>query len=186
MHLLPFFQALSVHEKSQESLFFADDAASIAALVADFPGIDQALQKRYRCLTASQINYVLGDTGRSYVIGAGKDFPKAAHSRESFCAKSWDTEDCTYNQWFKDSVSNGNNVVGAIVGGPDLKDKYVDSRANFRSTEIAIDFQATFFSALTGALTIPADFWHDGDISELGAACDATGFKYYNWEGSDE
>ena len=37
--------------------------ASVATSVADFPGAPDFLTTRYGCLAASQLNYILGDTG---------------------------------------------------------------------------------------------------------------------------
>lgn len=162
-------------------MYTAGEAASIAALVADFPGITPELQQRYRCLTASQVNYILGDTGRSFVVGVGEKWPRAPLSREGFCAMSWDVEQCNYNTWFTD-LANPQIVVGAMVAGPNLQDQYIDTRENYQSTEIAIDFQSGLLSALTAAVTMPQEFWRDGDLSDLSASCDATGYRYYNWE----
>lgn len=159
----------------------AGEAASIAALVADFPGIDKALQMRYRCLTASQVNYILGDTGRSFVVGVGKNYPLAPHSREAFCAIDMKAPVCNSRRWNED-VASQQIVVGAMVAGPDLNDDFVDSRQHYQYTEIAIDSQSAFISALTAALTMPGEFWHDGNTSELEQACAAVGFKHYNWD----
>lgn len=157
------------------------EAGSIAALVADFPGIENAMQTRYRCLAASQINYILGDTGRSFVVGVGKNYPKAPHTRDGFCAIDMDEDDCDWGRWSQKS-RNPQVVVGAMVAGPNLKDAYEDTRQNYWSSEIAIDFQAGFVSVLTAALTMPAGFWHNGSLTELEAYCDVVGYKYYNWD----
>lgn len=139
------------------------------------------MQMRYRCFAASQINYILGDTGRSFVVGMGHNFPKAPHTRDGFCAIDMDKVDCNYDRWFQDS-DNPQTVVGAIVAGPNLKDEYADSRENYQSSEIAIDFQTGFVSVLTAALTMPTEFWHNGNLTDLETYCDAVGFKHYNWD----
>lgn len=159
----------------------AGEMSQITAAIADFPGIETALQKRYRCLTASQINYILGDTGRSFVVGVGRNYPKSPHTREGFCAFDMEKYDCNYDRWFRDE-ENPQIVVGAMVAGPTLTDQYEDSRSNYQSTEIAIDFQTAFVSALTAALSLPEEFWHEGDLSELEMACDAIGFRGYDFE----
>jgi Glycosyl hydrolase family 9 len=159
----------------------AGEAASIAALVSDFPGLEETLKTRYRCLTVSQINYILGDSGRSFVVGLGERFPLAPHSREGFCAMDMDPKDCSYNLWFQEDAANPQIVVGAIVAGPNTEDQYQDSRSD-RSSAIAIDFQSSFVSALTAAVTLPEEFWHGGDLGELEQACEAMGFKHYNWD----
>jgi hypothetical protein len=93
-----------------------------------------------------------------------------------------DANDCSYDLWFQEDAANPQIIVGAIVGGPNTEDQYQDSRTNYRSSEIAIDFQSGFISALTAAVTMPAEFWHRGDLGELEQACDAMGFKHYNWD----
>ena len=150
-------------------------------MVADFPGIENAMQMRYRCLAASQINYILGDTGRSFVVGVGENYPKAPHTRDGLCAIDMEKGDCTYDRWSQKTISP-QVCVGAMVAGPTLTDSYEDTRENYRSTEIAIDVQAGFVSVLTAALTMPAEFWHNGSLTELEAYCDVVGYKHYNWD----
>jgi endoglucanase len=159
----------------------AGEAASIAALVADFPGLEEALKTRYRCLTVSQINYILGDSGRSFVVGVGKQFPLAPHSREGFCAMYMDQNECSYGNWY-DDAANPQIIVGAMVAGPNEEDQFVDKRTEEHFSRIAIDFQSGFVSALSAALSMPEEFWHGGDLGELEQACNAMGFKHYNWD----
>ena len=39
-----------------------------------------------------QVGYVLGDTGRSYVVGLGEDFPQQPHHRDSACTLAEDAQ----------------------------------------------------------------------------------------------
>ncbi|KAL8456650.1 hypothetical protein ACS0TY_034767 [Phlomoides rotata] len=41
----------------------------------------------------------------------------------------------SYHSWLKHNGSNPNDLVGALVGGPGLKDQFRDSRYNFAQTE---------------------------------------------------
>ena len=56
---------------------FAGNTAFIASLAAD-AGLKTT---EYQNFAKSQINYMLGDGGRSYVIGFGKNPPNAPHHR---------------------------------------------------------------------------------------------------------
>jgi hypothetical protein len=60
-------------------------ASHVAASIADFPGAPAYMRIRYSCLAVSQLNYILGDTGRSFVVGQGDNWPLQPHSREAFC-----------------------------------------------------------------------------------------------------
>ena len=60
-------------------------AAHIALMYADIKGLspDNALQAR--CYARSQLGYILGDTGRSYVVGVGREPPQQSHHRDASC-----------------------------------------------------------------------------------------------------
>lgn len=47
---------------------------------------------------------------------------------------------------------NGQVINGALVGGPDNEDRYVDSRKNYVQNEVALDYNAGFQAALAGLL----------------------------------
>jgi len=64
-------------------------------------------------LTArAQIRYMLGDAGRSYVVGYGKDPPLRAHHRGASCRPG----DCSSVQQGSPDP-NPNVISGALVGG---------------------------------------------------------------------
>ena len=44
--------------------------------------------------------------------------------------------------------SNANQIVGALVGGPDAQDTYVDERTNYQANEVALDYNAAFIVGL--------------------------------------
>jgi len=95
----------------------------------------------------SQINYILGDTGRSYVCGWGVNPPVKPHHRASSCPSSGP---CGWNEGFNNPGPNYQTLNGAMVGGPDHNDNYVDDRGNFQTNEVATDYNAGFQSALAG------------------------------------
>jgi len=56
---------------------YAANAAMLALLAAK-NGINT---KQYYDFAASQINFMLGDAGRSYVVGFGHNYPQRAHHK---------------------------------------------------------------------------------------------------------
>lgn len=56
---------------------YAANAAMVALLAAK-AGINS---KQYSDFAASQINFMLGDGGRSYVVGFGHNYPQRAHHK---------------------------------------------------------------------------------------------------------
>jgi len=92
-----------------------------------------------------QINYILGDTGRSYVVGFGKNPPQKAHHRAASCPNR--PAPCDWSN--KDNPGpNPQIIYGALVGGPDFNDNYVDDRNNFQMTEVTDDYNAGFQTAV--------------------------------------
>ena len=92
-----------------------------------------------------QIHYILGDTGRSFVVGFGVNPPLRPHHRSSSCpdrpASCGDAQ-----QW--DAAPNPQTLFGALVGGPDANDNYNDARDDYVSNEVATDYNAGFQSAV--------------------------------------
>ncbi|KAH7840150.1 hypothetical protein Vadar_013255 [Vaccinium darrowii] len=93
-------------------------------------------------LAQRQVDYILGTNPMkmSYMVGDAMKFPKKIHHRGSSlpriaihpqhigCGEG-------YYLYFTSNNSNPNRVTGAVVGGPDLDDTYVDSRDNFAEAE---------------------------------------------------
>jgi endoglucanase len=83
-----------------------------------------------------QICYVMGASGRSYVVGFGCNPPKNPHHRGAALARSesgrWDI--------FDSRKVNANEITGAMVGGPNAKDEWVDDRKDYQRNEVAVDF----------------------------------------------
>ncbi len=102
-----------------------------------------------------QINYMLGDSGRSYEIGFGHDYPLRPHHRASSCRDP--PALCGYDVGSHTAPEpNPHELTGALVGGPDLSDHFDDDRSNYESTEVTTDYNAGFQSCLARmALTYP-------------------------------
>ena len=94
----------------------------------------------------SQINYILGDTGRSYIVGFGVDPPNKIYHKESFCPEA--PEQCnSFN-----GIPNRHTLEGALVGGPNDMDRYDDDPWKQQQSSVALDYNAGWTMALLGHL----------------------------------
>ena len=122
------------------SLRYASNAAFVA-MVAAKQGI---LTNEGRAFAESQIHYALGDSGHSFVCGFGVNPPQRPHHSGSSCPVNgpcgWGT--------FHDPAPNPNILTGALVGGPDAQDNWVDKRDDYISNEVTTDYNAGFQSAV--------------------------------------
>ncbi|KAJ4951754.1 hypothetical protein NE237_028586 [Protea cynaroides] len=81
-----------------------------------------------------QMDYLLGDNprGRSYMVGFGNSPPTRAHHRGSsvpvLSPNAVISCPMTFVNWFSKDSPNPNELTGAIVGGPDRNDNFVDQR----------------------------------------------------------
>jgi len=94
----------------------------------------------------TQIGYILGDTGRSYVVGFGENPPLKPHHRSSSCPSPI-TSPCGDDEKNSDDA-NPQTLYGALVGGPDQSDDYNDDRDDYICNEVATDYNAGFQSAV--------------------------------------
>jgi hypothetical protein len=99
------------------------------------------LADKYYHFAKRQIDYMLGANPRqsSYVVGFGKNPPLNPHHRAAH--GSWG------NNIMNPSISR-HTLYGALVGGPDTADEYVDDRGNYVRSEVALDYNASFVGAL--------------------------------------
>jgi len=100
------------------------------------------------------MDYILGKNpeGRSYMVGFGKNPPTQAHHRGASVPKLSPNEDIncpmSFSKWLKRDGPNPHELTGAIVGGPDINDKFDDNRTDSPKTE-----PCTYVNSLaTGAL----------------------------------
>lgn len=103
----------------------------------------------YYAFARQQINYMLGDTGRSYVVGFGQNPPTRPHHRSSSCPNR--PEPCGQAA-YDNPGPNPQTLYGALVGGPDENDYYEDNRGDYVKNEVATDYNAGFTSALAGLI----------------------------------
>lgn len=75
----------------------------------------------------------------SYMVGYGPKFPQRIHHRGSSLPSIHEHPDhigCKGGSTYYESQNpNPNLLIGAVVGGPDIKDSYADSRADFVHSE---------------------------------------------------
>lgn len=99
----------------------------------------------FECWAYKQIRLMLGDSGRSYVVGYGHNPPVRVHHRGANCPRQFGS--CGWDN-FRDPKPNANVLVGGLVGGPDIDDVYHDDRSMVTQSEVAIDYNAGFTSVL--------------------------------------
>ena len=97
-------------------------------------------------LGQSQLGYILGDNGRSYVVGYGTDFPTRYYHKESFCPEQ--PEPCGSFT----GIPNRHQLDGALVGGPDEFDRYDDDPWKQQQSSVAMDYNAMLLFALLGKI----------------------------------
>ncbi|GFG41057.1 hypothetical protein Cfor_04533 [Coptotermes formosanus] len=129
------------------SLRHISNAAYICLQLADLG----ASSDFYRQFSKTQIDYILGDSGRSYVVGFGNNPPTHPRHRASSCPDApaicdWYT--------YKSTEPNFHTLTGALVGGPDSNDNYVDSREEAVQNMVACDFNAAFQSAVAALVDL--------------------------------
>ena len=90
---------------------------------------------------------MLGDSGRSFVVGFGKNPPQRPHHSSSSCPSA--PKPCDWNN-FNDPKPNAHVLKGALVGGPDSNDYYKDDRKDYVMNEVTTDYNAGFQSAVAG------------------------------------
>ena len=125
------------------SLRYVSNAAFLA-LVAAKDGIQKDKGINF---AIKQIHYALGDVGHSFICGFGVNPPQKPHHRCSSCREG---QQCRET----DSNPNPNILYGALVGGPDQNDVWVDDRTDYRRNEVAIDYNAGFQSSIAGLIDL--------------------------------
>jgi hypothetical protein len=103
--------------------------------------VPAAIRNAVDCSTKQQLGYILGDTGRSFVVGYGTNPPQRPHHRASSCPPLG--VQCTWD-YFNNPGPNPQTLYGALVGGPGSSDDYVDARNDYIKNEVATDYNAGF------------------------------------------
>jgi hypothetical protein len=89
-----------------------------------------------------QVDYLLGknNRGQSYLVGFGTNYPQRVHHRAASIVSFKQNPQFVscrggYEEWYVMKERNPNVLVGAVVGGPDQNDDFVDDRAAYEMTE---------------------------------------------------
>lgn len=93
-------------------------------------------------LAKSQVDYILGLNPKkfSYLVGYGLKYPTKVHHRGASIVSYRERKGfigCTqgYDEWYGHNEPNPNVLIGALVGGPDRDDEFLDNRGNYVQTE---------------------------------------------------
>ncbi len=121
------------------SLRYSTTAAFLAGVYADYKGCPADKAKIYSEFCEKQINYALGSTGRSFVVGFGENPPEHPHHRTAQGSWCDNMNEPNYHR---------HTLYGALVGGPDASDGYTDSVSDYNKNEVACDYNAGFVGAL--------------------------------------
>ncbi len=121
------------------SLRYATTAGFVAASYADSGKCPSSKAKTYRDFCAKQVDYALGSTGRSFVVGFGADPPEHPHHRTAQGSWADNMNEPNYHR---------HTLYGALVGGPDASDNYNDTVSDYNKNEVACDYNAGFTGAL--------------------------------------
>lgn len=121
------------------SLRYATTTAFLASVYADWSGCSAKKVETYKNFAKQQIDYALGSSGHSFLVGYGTNSPKRPHHRTA------------HSSW-ADSMSvpayHRHILYGALAGGPDKDDSYTDDINNYVNNEVACDYNAGFVGAL--------------------------------------
>ena len=121
------------------SLRYAATESFIANLYSELKICSKDKKDIYHDFAVSQINYALGSTGRSFVVGFGENPPQNPHHRTA--QGSWSNN-------MNEPSEARHTLYGALVGGPDKTDSYSDDVSNYVNNEVACDYNAGFVAAL--------------------------------------
>ncbi|KAK8387181.1 hypothetical protein O3P69_018084 [Scylla paramamosain] len=127
----------------------AANAAFVALWAAKYG--DPAERESHVVWAASQIDFILGSSGHSFVVGFGVDPPIRAHHRSSSCPNPPDS--CAQNNWgYEQPGPNPHVLHGAIVGGPAEDGTWEDDRSDYVHNEVACDYNAAYTGALAAII----------------------------------
>ncbi|CAN6250646.1 unnamed protein product [Urochloa humidicola] len=111
----------------------------------------------------SQVDYVLGKNpkGMSYMVGYGSYFPTHLHHRGASIPSVYDekaTVGCMdgFDKYYNSKGADPNVLHGAIVGGPDANDGFVDDRCNYQHAEPTIAGNAPICGVFARLASEPA------------------------------
>ncbi|HOV27424.1 MAG TPA: glycoside hydrolase family 9 protein [Pseudobacteroides sp.] len=115
-------------------------------------------EKKYLDFAKQQIDYILGNNPKkmSYMVGFGDNYPKFPHHRAaSGMLEGWPGDETKH-------APERHILYGALVGGADENDEYIDDVEKYVYTETGLDYNA----GLVGALAGLSKYYGDGQVPE--------------------
>jgi hypothetical protein len=127
--------------------------------------------KKYLDFAKSQCDYVLGKNpnNMSYVVGFGENYPKFPHHR----AASGRLEGPPSDE--KKEMPERHILYGALVGGADKNDQYIDICKEYVYTETGLDYNA----GLVGAMAGLSMYLGEGQVPEETPGIEGEPDEYY-------
>lgn len=116
------------------SLRYSANQSFLASVYADWEQADSTKAEAYKNFAKSQADYILGSSGRSFMVGYDETSPTQPHHRTA------------HGPW-ENNVAGApykarHVLVGALVGGPDRNDGYNDVITDFQQNEVGCDYNA--------------------------------------------
>ncbi|KAL6844178.1 hypothetical protein ACP4OV_025851 [Aristida adscensionis] len=112
----------------------------------------------------SQVDYVLGKNpkGMSYMVGYGSSFPTHVHHRGASMPSVYAMKGAVgcmdgFDKYYNSKGPDPNVLHGAIVGGPDAGDGFVDDRCNYQRAEPTLAGNAPICGVFARLAAEPAD-----------------------------
>ncbi|KAF3632229.1 Endoglucanase 20 [Capsicum annuum] len=114
---------------------------------------------KIKAFAKSQVDYILGNNPlqMSYMVGFGNKYPTQLHHRASSLPSIYNHParvGCNdgYSSWYSINNPNPNTHVGAIVGGPNSGDQFVDSRSDYSHSEPTTYMNAAFVGSVAALI----------------------------------
>ncbi|CAE6507355.1 unnamed protein product [Rhizoctonia solani] len=133
------------------SLRYASNVGFIMMAYSKTIGYDNPNATWPRQYAAQQINYALGDAGRSWVVGFGKDSPVRPYHKSSYNSfidypMRGQDNGAQGEDFLFSSTVNRFILYGALEGGPAWNDTFKDDRSSYEYTD---EYRAPKFKAFT-------------------------------------
>ncbi|KAA8538718.1 hypothetical protein F0562_028301 [Nyssa sinensis] len=131
---------LKIDQSTPGTEIAAETSAAMAASSIAMQHLDRPYARRL-LNKAKLMDYILGKNPqeRSYMVGFGKNPPTQPHHRGASVPKMPANQvvscSMSFVHWFSKKDPNPNELTGAIVGGPDRYDNFVDQRWESAMTE---------------------------------------------------